>query len=931
MEFRVLGPLEVVDDGRDVTPSRPKQRALLALLLLRAGEVVSSDEAIEALWSEPLPRAARNALQGHVAALRKLVGADRIETRSGGYVLRLDEDELDLHRFERLVANAQREDPSDKATSLADALALFRGAPLADFRYESFASTEAARIEGVRLLAHENRIDADLELGRHAQLVPELERLVAEAPLRERLRRQLVLALYRSGRQADALEAYQRARRELVDELGIEPGPELQRLERQILNQDPDLDVRVVAAPRLQPELPMPLTPLLGRDRELREVREILLDGDVRFVTLTGPGGTGKTRLALELARDALRDFPGGTFFVPLAPLADPSLVLPTIAHAMGVRETAEQPLRQTLAARVTEGNVLVVLDNFEHLLAAAPTIAELPASVPALTVLVTSRATLRVDGEHVYRVPPLDERAASALFVERALSVRLDLDRGDTTAQAITEICRRLDNLPLAIELAAARTTLFPPSALLARLGERFALLMAGARDRPKRQQTLRRTLEWSYELLDDAERKLFARVAVFGGGWTLDAAERVCGDDLDVVEGLASLIDKSMLQLDATVDEPRLAMLETIREYSLERLAETGEEHVIRDRHLTYFLDVAESAYGERRTPATADVLSRLERENDNLRVAADWAALTDPPRELELVGALGWYWGLRSHLLEGEARLAAALARSPDRSAARARALIGAAADIAFRRGRPDATIALAAEALELSRELGDDENTSHALDTLGWGHCVRGDHDAALVYFEQALDMRRRLGDAGLMQRSLLAVCQIRVIKGDVDEAEPIGEALYREAVESGDHRPQVLALHLLADCALIRCDYEMSEQRYARAVVFSWADGVRVAAAEEMQGVALSASGQGDYTRALRLAGAAEAEWERLGAGYRYAFWVQLVERHLGRARAALGPEASEAAWQLGWSTPFEEAVEDSTRSLRHSATAVSGA
>jgi len=342
VKFGLLGRLEVVDGGRDAAPRRRKQRALLALLLLRAGEMVTVDEAVDALWGVRPPPTARNAVQGHVATLRKLLGRDRIATRESGYTLRLEEDELDLHRFERLLSDVRGRPPREQAELLAEALGLFRGAPLQDFRYDDFARAEAARIEELRLRALELKIDAELALGRHEDVVPQLERLLAEAPLRERFRAQLMLALYRAGRQAEALEAYQHARSTLVDELGIEPGPELQRLERQILNQDPGLAApsAMVAAARL----PTPPTPLIGRDRELAEARRLLLHDDVRLLTLTGAGGTGKTRLALEVARSAAARFPDGVFFVPLASLSDPELVVPTLARALGVGETAGTP-----------------------------------------------------------------------------------------------------------------------------------------------------------------------------------------------------------------------------------------------------------------------------------------------------------------------------------------------------------------------------------------------------------------------------------------------------------------------------------------------------------------------------------------------------------------------------------------------------------
>jgi DNA-binding SARP family transcriptional activator len=355
VKFRLLGRLEVDADGVDLTPVRPQQRALLALLLLRAGEVVASDELVDGLWGPRAPVTAQKALHGHISALRKRLGAERIETRPPGYRLRLAQgDEVDAHRFERVAAAARTDGPPARSRKLRAALALFRGEPLSDFRYEAFAAAEAVRLEELRLTVVEEQIDAELELGRHAEVVPQLERLVVDDPLRERMRAQLMLALYRAGRQADALQAFQEARARLVDELGIDPSPALQRLERQILNHDPEL-----AAPRARPgrnlasaraSLPRQPTPLIGREREIEEVTDLLRRPEVWLVTLTGTGGTGKTRLAIQSAAGLIDDFADGVVFVGLAPLQDPDLVLPTAAQALGVGAMSGDTLAEDLA-----------------------------------------------------------------------------------------------------------------------------------------------------------------------------------------------------------------------------------------------------------------------------------------------------------------------------------------------------------------------------------------------------------------------------------------------------------------------------------------------------------------------------------------------------------------------------------------------------
>ena len=427
MDFRLLGALEVEAAGVDLTPVRPKQRVLLALLLLREGEVVASDELVEALWGQGPPETARTALHGHVSALRKRLGAERIETRPPGYRLLLaDGDELDIRRFERLVAVARTDGPVTRSQTLGEGLALFRGEPLVDFRDEQFASLEAARLADLRLTAVEDQIEADLELGGHVELVPQLERLVAEHPFRERPRAQLMLALYRAGRQADALEAFREGRRFFVDELGVDPGPELQRLERQILNHDPRLAGLDARSPERTlatkgASLPSQPTSFVGREREILEVADLLRRPDVRLVTLTGAGGTGKTRLALRLATELLHVFADGVFFVGLGSLRDPDLVAAAAARTLGVVTASTEAVVEEIGRHLRMRELLLLFDNFEHVLAAAPLLAEIATGAARVKLLVTSRAPLRLSAEQVYRVAPLEVPAGDETLEQLA------------------------------------------------------------------------------------------------------------------------------------------------------------------------------------------------------------------------------------------------------------------------------------------------------------------------------------------------------------------------------------------------------------------------------------------------------------------------------------------------------------------------------
>jgi len=467
--------------------------------------------------------------------------------------------------------------------------------------------------------------------------------------------------------------------------------------------------------------LPVQPNELIGRERELDEAAALLRDG-LRVLTLTGTGGTGKTRLALQLAAEVVEAFPNGVFFVSLAPVQDWELVAPTIARALGLREQPGETVLETLDGYLIDKELLLVLDNFEQVLAAAPAVAGLCASAPKLKLLVTSRTPLRLSGERTYPVPPLDLPESVRLFAERAHAAALEFDVTDENEDAVAEICRRLDGLPLAIELAAPRIRSLPPPALLRRLDQRLKLLTGGAQDLDERQRTLRATIEWSYELLPDAERELFAQLGVFVGGSRLEAAEALCDSiGIDVLDGLHSLVEKSLLRQRADADgEPRFWMLETIREYALELLDEAGALAEVRRRHAEWFLAQAERADIEARTGDQAAWFDGLDADNDNLRAALDWAEETrDGDLMLRLATALWGFWATRGHIAEGSRALEEALALAGTRPA---HALLGLCT-LRMLRGRSEGLADDVAEALRACEELGDDYSLAQAWNLQG----------------------------------------------------------------------------------------------------------------------------------------------------------------------------------------------------------------
>jgi predicted ATPase/class 3 adenylate cyclase len=716
--------------------------------------------------------------------------------------------------------------------------------------------------------------------------------------------------------------------------------------------------------------LPAQLTSFVGRHREVAAIRRLLERPEVRLLTLSGPGGTGKTRLATQVAGECATSFPAGVCFVGLAEVDDPGLVVATIAQTLGVRETAGQSLLEGLTQHVGDQRLLLLLDNFEQVLAAAASIVELLTACPQLQVLVTSRAVLHVAGEHVYPVPPLSLPAkedgadhdvtaseAMTLFVERARAVNASFSMTDANAPLLAEICRRLDGLPLAIELAAARTRLLPPRAMLARLDRRLQLLVGGGRDLPARQQTLRATIDWSYELLGPGEQTLFARLAVFAGGWAVEAAEAICDGEggLDVLAGLDALVDKNLLQSREGPDGgARLLMLETIREYALARLIERDEADAMGRRHAEYYAGVAEQAEVELVGPQQEAWHERLDVDIDNFSAALGWSLAHQEVRiTARLAGALMQYWLSRGRAGEGLRWMGAALEHRDRLTAPVLARLLFAKAYLLLQMGAHHRqAITLLEESLSLFREIGDTTRTVWAISVLGHAALRADELDRSLKLREEAVALAREDADrwnlamaVGNLGISLLAVEEQARARSALEES----LTLYRAVGEPAG----IAFAHVgLAMLALSEGDLEGASSLLQEAFGLAWQAGALTDAARYLADLALVALQTGEYSRATRmlnesltLAGrvdddllvgqclwataiAAAATDQSIRAirlwGAATAFQYRLAippfvvrpleERLLVPARNRLTPEAARAEWITGKAMRREEAI-----------------
>jgi len=917
IEFRVLGPIEVVRDGSPVALGGPRQRVLLALLLVDAPRPVPIDRLADELWRGEPPDRASTTLRAYVSKLRTVLGTDAVITSgAAGYALDVARDTVDATRFERLAKEGhealERGAARSAASRLHKAIELWRGPPFAGVSDEGALRMEAQRLEDLRLLAFEDRIEADLALGQDAELVDELEGLVHEYPYRERLWHQLMLALYRAQRQTDALAAYRRARGLLDEELGLEPSEELQRLEQAILRHE----VPPARPPEERHNLPAPVSSFVGRESELADVDRLLTTG--RLLTLSGVGGVGKTRLAIEAARRALGESPDGVFLVDLSALTESTLVARQVVSALGMQEQPDGQFAEQLVARLREADLLIVLDNCEHLRqACAELCGRLLGSCPRLRVLATSREALGVPGEVDYPVPPLPVaspesdldalRASEAvrLFLARASEVHPRRSEVPEAVSTVARICRDLDGLPLAIELAAARAKVFSFEEIANRLDDRFQFLVSWRRLSPARHRTLRAAMDWSYELLSEDERTLLDRLSVFAGGFTLGAAAVICVSGLEggADDLVGRLVEASLIVPEEREGETRYRLLETVRQYAAEQLESHGDTAAVRRRQAGHFLTVAESA--QTRGGGQLRGLRQLDADIDNMRAAAEFAIATgDVDTEIRLAAALWPYWHVRGHLAEGRDRLEAAIAReAAAASGAYTRAVFGAGI-LAWSVGDYGRVRVLAKELLATATAT-DSRSDEHAAYKL-LSHVALRERDFAGAerYSKRTLALARKLGSDHDISTAQLNLAVVYLDWGRTEAAIPMLEDVLAYNRQNGIAEGAGFALlnlgeadYHLGDFARARLRFEEARQAFASV-------GFRAHVGHALTGLAGVEASSGRHEEAARLLGRADAVLEAVGAS-KDDFDPTLAAKVEAEARARLGEDGFVAAYEDG--------------------------
>jgi predicted ATPase/DNA-binding SARP family transcriptional activator len=987
IKIGLLGPVVVEADGGPIVLHGLFETALLARLALEPGRTVSSGRLIGDLWGEKVGVDPTSNLWTLVHRLRRALGADGglVRRGSGGYALALPPDQVDVGRFEMIIGQVHdRSAPLalDQGRSLLrQALALWRGKPLAGLENLPFHRAQEARLAAAHLALAVELVDAELAAGKHAEVVSELEGLVAEYPFEERLWAQLMMALYRCGSQTAALRTGSKLRTMLAEQLGIGPSPMVQSLEAAILAQDAKLDwsppsaaipLSVASATAVQPQrgrdlgvqelkdlgrpeplppvqasvlpvgfpglwsrnsaepannLPRCLSTFVGRPAELAEIRSLV--NSSRLVTLTGAGGSGKTRLALEVTRRLLDTSNDGVFFVDLAPIAEADRLPGALAAAIGVRQEAGRSLTELLVEVLSDQDLLIILDNCEHLVDACAKFADqLNRGCPQVHLLATSREPLGIDGERVYRVPPLslpsegassleEIRAADAveLFLERARAHDPTFALDGSTASLVASICRRLDGMPFAIELAAARSASMSLAHLNDRLDQRLRLLTEGARTALPRQRTLRATVDWSFDLLSRPEQAVLVRLSVFSGGFELEAAEALCATGsvvvAEVADLLGTLVNKSLVVAERSSGSLRYRLLETVRQYAAERfLAAEGDAGArqVRNDHAQFYLRLAETAAPELMGRRQGEWFKRLDLEWDNIRAMIGYL-FAEPDRTEELLRlgvALQRFFGSRGHL-EAIATLRGALERpDPVPASLRARALCFTGHVVSYTLGidsRLEMRTArqLCQKGLEMAREIDDAELVAEALYALAWTAHMQGETGQAALLGQEALQVARAVGDPRLVGLALSCLAREEAAParrrtlwlealaclrqaGDIYYSLPqlwglaaleletgrldAARALYEEAIVAGQEIAAPVDLGdwwgSLGWVLLLQGELEEAAVSARKSLIACRRVGRRGGTASAMFKLACCATGLGNYPLAAKLTGALDA-------------------------------------------------------------------
>ncbi len=894
---RLLGPFEVVVAGEPVDVPGSKRQALVACLALRSGRVVSTDTLAEALWGSDLPASPRNAVQHHVARLRRALGEDAIRLAADGYAL--EAATVDAIQFGELLEAARSAlragDARGATDTIDDALGLWRGPALLGLPQSTWATAEAGRLDSLRLDALEERFEAALALGEHAQLVQAIRAALDESPFRERLWAQLMLALYRSGRQADALEVFQEARQVLLEELALEPGPELRRLQDAILAHDPAI-APVPVAPRRRGNMPAPSTSFVDREKELPQVVELLRA--YRLVTLTGPPGVGKSRLALEAVRSIEAELREGAWHVDLARAASSADVVRLAAQCLDVR--GADPLERTVA-RLRDTDALLVFDSCEHVIdEATRVVATVLRDCAGVRVIATSRQVLRVPGEVRFNVEPLAvpdlgsadpvEVPAVELFTARARAARPGFELTAEDAWLAAEISRLVDGLPLAIELAAARVNVLGLAEILSLVTRRLELL----RNQPATdagRAALATLVEWSYDLLHGDEKTLLHHVAVHRGGAPLSAIVEAGAqhglDEMTVVELLGTLVDKSIVTVSFPSADARYDLLDTVRDYALERLADDGGLVGARKAHAEYFATMADAAHAALRGPGWRAWIERLELERDNMWAALTYAHEASDAGTAARLGTLAWYFTLAERVSEGRRFVELALdSASEDVPASLRFELEGFRCYFATEELDLDAAIEAGERALDAAEPLPPQAALVEV--SLALARAETGDSERAAVLTEQACARLLPTGDDWSIAVCSLIRAEVAALAGDVSTVETMAADAHRHAGAIEFEAFQVPALLLEAWVAEQREDG--AADAYERAFALAGEAGFADHAAFALAGLGWVAFASGDLRkaeelerRALAAAEAARSPWAAAHARVR-----------LGRVLAAAG-------------------------------------